>query len=341
MTMKPDAGPVVSVALCTYNGRDYLEGQLDSLLHQTRVPDEIVVFDDGSTDGTRQLLEQYSGQHRGLFRLHFNETNLGFGPNFRQAMEQCRGHIIFLCDQDDVWMPGKIEQMLAALDASPEVNGVYCNGLLISEQGADIPGTLWDGTFGGNDVPPALGRQLLFGWLGINNNCIIGCSVALRRSALPGIFNTWLPSEPWHDYLVVLKLSLRGKLQAMPEPLMYYRQHGAQTVGLRGHWKRREEILFARDCWMGQWPQDKLDEVVRYFAFGLSQLERYRGQLVVTPEEARLYSEACKPVLQRLKQATKQWLSPMPWWPRKKKLAKHWLKGGEYLRVGLSDVLHM
>ena len=98
-----------SVAICTYNGAKYLTEQLESILAQETPVDEIIICDDGSTDGTPLLLKEYHDQFPKLFRLFFNAENLGYVRNFEQALSLCTKDIIFLCDQDDVWFSDKIE----------------------------------------------------------------------------------------------------------------------------------------------------------------------------------------------------------------------------------------
>ena len=93
----------ISVAMCTYNGADFLPAQLESILAQSRKPDQIVVCDDGSTDETRALLQGFEKESPDVILLRFNKKNLGSIRNFEQAIQLCNGDIIALSDQDDVW----------------------------------------------------------------------------------------------------------------------------------------------------------------------------------------------------------------------------------------------
>src|SRR5213080_381833 len=102
------ASATLSVALCTYNGAAYLGEQLDSIVAQSRPPDELVVCDDGSTDETVEVLETFLAEAPFPVRLQRNEANLGFVKNFEQAISLCTGDFVALSDQDDVWMPGKL-----------------------------------------------------------------------------------------------------------------------------------------------------------------------------------------------------------------------------------------
>lgn len=107
----------ISIAMTTYNGSQYIKEQLDSLKSQTRPADEVLIFDDGSTDDTPKIVSAYIKEN-GLENWSFkvNEKNLGFKANFYQAIEKTSGDVIFLCDQDDVWHTDKIETMAALFE---------------------------------------------------------------------------------------------------------------------------------------------------------------------------------------------------------------------------------
>ena len=133
--MKQDvntAMPLVSIALCTYNGEKYLRLQLDSLLAQTWPNIEIVVTDDVSTDNTFAILNEYAAIHAG-FSIYKNTVNLGYNKNFEATITKCKGDFIAICDQDDIWAAAKIETMLkgwnktaALLYCSSKKNTNYC-----------------------------------------------------------------------------------------------------------------------------------------------------------------------------------------------------------------------
>lgn len=99
----------ISVVMCTYNGAEYLPEQLDSILAQTLPPYEIVVQDDGSTDGTLALLQSYAERYPNLLKVYQNEGAKGINSNFFSAMHRATGEFIAISDQDDVWMPEKLE----------------------------------------------------------------------------------------------------------------------------------------------------------------------------------------------------------------------------------------
>jgi glycosyltransferase involved in cell wall biosynthesis len=123
----------VSIAMATFNGAQNLGAQLESFVRQTRLPDELVVCDDCSTDSTLTLLQEFSASAPFEVRIARNNANLGFTQNFNEALTRCTGDVIFLSDQDDVWLPQKIETVLATLIAHAEATLVIHDGKLVDE----------------------------------------------------------------------------------------------------------------------------------------------------------------------------------------------------------------
>ena len=126
--------PLISIALCTYNGAVFLPVQMDSLLAQDWESLEIVVVDDGSIDGTREILLDYASRDPRI-SLHFNEHNLGFLLNFQKAFSLTRGEFIAPCDQDDWWHPDKLRGLHAAIGNRALA---YCDSLLVDSAGGSM-----------------------------------------------------------------------------------------------------------------------------------------------------------------------------------------------------------
>ncbi len=99
----------ISIAMATYNGERFIREQLDSLAAQTRLPDELVITDDGSTDRTLEIIGDFARDAPFPVRVYRNDRNLGYTRNFFRAAGLCTGQWIAYCDQDDVWLPGKLE----------------------------------------------------------------------------------------------------------------------------------------------------------------------------------------------------------------------------------------
>jgi glycosyltransferase involved in cell wall biosynthesis len=113
----------ISVAMATYNGADYIIEQLDSIVKQTRAVDELIICDDCSTDATAAIVEDYIREHglQDFWKITVNERNLGFGSNFIQAIGKTTGDIIFFCDQDDIWVPDRVQVMASLMEERGEI----------------------------------------------------------------------------------------------------------------------------------------------------------------------------------------------------------------------------
>ncbi|WP_411273212.1 glycosyltransferase [Daejeonella sp.] len=109
-----DSSPLVSIVLCTYNGEQFLKEQLASLVTQTYPNLEIIIVDDNSSDGTKDLLISFTSLHDNI-QLFFNECNLGYNRNFEKALSLTNGKYISICDQDDIWFPDKIEKLAGSI----------------------------------------------------------------------------------------------------------------------------------------------------------------------------------------------------------------------------------
>lgn len=221
----------VSVALPTYNGTPYLSEQLDSILDQTRPPDQIVVCDDGSTDGTRDVLTDYCDSHPDLFEIHHNEENLGVNPNFEKAMRLCDGDVIALADQDDVWKPKKLERQCRALEEiDPTPTLVYHNSA-ITDESLEPQYSLWDPL---DHYPGRNGTSREYFEHLVEQNFVQGATVLfdadLREHVLPLVDDSFP-----HDYWMAMVAALTGTLYEIDEELLLYRQHGKQDIGAPSH----------------------------------------------------------------------------------------------------------
>jgi glycosyltransferase involved in cell wall biosynthesis len=224
---------LVSVALCTYNGARFLDTQLRSIAAQTLTPIEIIACDDGSSDGTVELLAECARAFSIPMTISRNDQRLGAARNFDQAMRLCTGDIIAFADQDDMWHRTKLERLAAALDAHPEAAYAFCDARLIDETGAEVGGkSLLARRFTLPSIREAFARgdELR---LMLKRDFIYGTTLALRSSArdlLPPVPETWS-----HDTWIVNVLACLDR-RGVPvlQPLVRYRQHGAQASGGTG-----------------------------------------------------------------------------------------------------------
>ena len=124
----------ISIALASYNGIKYIGAQLDSIRAQTLQPDEVIITDDNSTDGTFEFCEKYISENKLTgWKVFKNEKNLRVFKNFRLAISKCTGEFIFTCDQDDIWLPDKIEAMIKVMKSKPEIKLLISNYIPISD----------------------------------------------------------------------------------------------------------------------------------------------------------------------------------------------------------------
>jgi Glycosyl transferase family 2 len=218
----------VSVALTTYNGQRFLLDQLESIASQTHRPDEVVIADDRSTDGTVSIIRRFSVGAPFPVKLHSNPARLGWARNFVHVAERCSGDLIAFCDQDDVWQPNKLERCLAEFSASEDVDLVYHDALTV-DAGLAPYGHL-------RRLPLKSREATAFDLQPFRNP--YGFSVVFRQRLLRfcGLHESSLDpdrdGQPMaHDQFFFFLASALGRVRYVPEPLVKYRQHGGNVVG--------------------------------------------------------------------------------------------------------------
>ncbi len=134
----------VSVALALYNGEKFIEKQLDTLRLQTVKPNQVVLCDDGSSDNTVNIVNEYIKKYSlgDSWKICKNPQNLGYAKNFYHAMELCDGDLIYLCDQDDIWKNDKIEKMNKVMEENPNISLLMCRGGVIGADDRELHGMM-------------------------------------------------------------------------------------------------------------------------------------------------------------------------------------------------------
>lgn len=207
--------PLISVALCTFNGERFLAEQMDSLLAQDYPNLEFVIVDDASTDRSWEMLQAYAARDARLQAFR-NEANLGLIRNFERALRICRGEFIAPSDQDDIWAPQKLSVLMREIgDASL----IYCDSQLVDEAGQPRRHRISDqrNMYAGND-PVALALA----------NCIAGHAMLLRRDALDAALP--IPPVPYHDWWLAFVAAGRQGIRYVPQALVQYRRHDSAFV---------------------------------------------------------------------------------------------------------------
>lgn len=217
--------------MCTYNGSRFLASQLDSFLCQERLPDQLVVCDDGSQDGTREILMAFARTAPFPVEVRFNAQRLGISRNFDQALAACTGEFIALSDQDDVWHPSKLRRLVELLELNPSAGYACSDAELMGDDGRALGGRLWDHL---RVSPIALLRQGCEGTgrdLILKGNCVTGATMVVRKSLYP--YLAPIPVTWVHDHwLVVLSEILGYHGVATSDLLTRYRLHHGQACGV-------------------------------------------------------------------------------------------------------------
>jgi len=221
----------LSVAMCTYNGSKYLQEQLYSIVKQTHLPEEIVICDDGSTDSTLQILDEFKKNTPFQVRIYHNERRLGSMKNFEKAIILCKGDIIVLSDQDDVWLPHRIEKLEHIFKSNPDIGYAFSDAIVVNEKLFPLGYTMWKSI----SFTTYLHRLFKKGYqveVLLKHNVVTGATMAFRaenRDCILPISNQWV-----HDAWIALLLSAIGiKGDFIKEPLIKYRQHHQQSIGGR------------------------------------------------------------------------------------------------------------
>lgn len=212
---------MISVAVVTYNGEPYIGEQLDSILANLRPEDEVIVSDDGSTDGTKKILEQYERADGRVHVLH--GPGQGVIANVESALHHCGGDYIFLSDQDDLWMPDKVEKVMKVFEEENAVLVVH--DARVTD--ASCQEVLMPSFFSYRHSGKGAVKNFI-------KNTYMGCCMAFRREALNVIFP--IPKNiQMHDQWIGVKCDLKfHRTVFLPEPLICYRRH-EKNVSDFGH----------------------------------------------------------------------------------------------------------
>lgn len=200
----------VSVCMATYNGEQYISEQIDSILKQLKEEDELIISDDGSSDKTSTIISKISDQRVKFF---INDGEKGYTKNFENALKNSTGDVIFLSDQDDVWIDNKVEIMLKSLENS---DMVISNATIVDARLNEIN----ESHFLQYNVKKGF-------WNNFLKTRYIGACMAFKREVL----NRALPFPKHqkycaHDYWLTIVGEAFYKVTLEETPLLLYRRHG-------------------------------------------------------------------------------------------------------------------
>ncbi|PLC48062.1 family 2 glycosyl transferase [Pollutimonas subterranea] len=255
--------PLVEILMATYNGAYYLAAQIDSIVGQSYPNWKLIIHDDGSDDGTIELAASYASRLPGHIVILSDSVICGGAKaNFAHLMAHATADYIMLADQDDVWLPNKIQDSMRSLLEQETLCGidtplaVFTDLAVVDEHLNVVAPSFWAFQ---NIQPDRLTHSIQN--LAVRN-CITGCTLLMNKSALRAC-RPVLPVAVMHDWWCGLKvLQAKGKLIPLHEATVQYRQHSGNVVGAR------------RWGWAGI-----LHKIVQY--------RQYRGQLMANYMMAR------------------------------------------------------
>ncbi len=203
---------MISVCMATYNGEKFLKEQVDSILEQLDSNDELVVSDDGSSDSTLKILKGYNDSR---IKILSNKEGHGVNKNFENALRNAKGDYIFLADQDDVWLPGKVNHCIEALQHN---HCVVHDAIITDEQLS----TLHDSFFETVNAK----KGFIHNWI---RNGYLGCAMAFQRNLLDVVLPIPDKLPVWHDIWIGAIANLKFTIEFTPFKGILFRRHNHTT----------------------------------------------------------------------------------------------------------------
>jgi glycosyltransferase involved in cell wall biosynthesis len=234
------------------------------LAAQTRLPDELIVCDDVSTDDTVAVLERFKREAPFPVEIHVNEANVGFIANFDRAIGFASGDVIALCDQDDVWLPEKLALIESVVARRADVGLVFSNGDVVDDELKPLNQSLFEYAEFTRGRQSRLQRGNAFDVL-LDANVVTGATMAFRAQVRDIALPIPLDTGRYHDSWVALIAAATMRAEFLPERLIQYRQHQAQVTGVRksdrpavlsrDHYREHVEFLSLVDSRLASAPQ--------------------------------------------------------------------------------------
>lgn len=217
--------PLISVVIATYNGAAYIEQQIKSILQQLDLGDEIVISDDHSTDGTVQQIEALKDPR---IKIFYPATSIGPIGNFENGLKHTKNAVVVLCDQDDVWLPGRIDTIRDHFSKShAPFDLLVMNSRVVNEQLETIDCSVFRLIHCGPGILKNIYR-----------NTYIGCHMAFRRSLLT-VAIPFPDGIPMHDVWLGLVSELIGVVTFRDQPTMLFRRTGKNFTKSHYSWVTR------------------------------------------------------------------------------------------------------
>ena len=274
----------VSIVICTYNGERFVEEQIKSIYNQTRIPNEVIICDDSSTDKTATIIKQFIKQNdlSSSWRFEINRPAKGCSHNFIDAANSAKGDIVFFCDQDDIWDLHKVEYMLAGFEEHSDMLACYCLEQYVDEQGCKVKSNF---DFMHNVKMWKTGFVKVSFAENIKKNKCPGLCLAFKKNILEELTPMIYENKLMHDLSIGNYASFFDGLYVLNKKLVKYRQHSTNlsspkiTVSsrirnidyqIKGRIGRLKQYKAFYDCY-----SDRMSEKqIKYFKAMLNSTEK-------------------------------------------------------------------
>lgn len=231
----------VDILLATYNGEKYIKEQIESILNQTYKNIQIIISDDCSKDGTRQILKEYEKNDK--IKVFYQEENLGYVKNFEFLLKQVESNLYMLSDQDDVWKKEKVEKSVEKIE-NEKLDLVFGDLEVVDEN----LNTLYKSYNRYMHLIHKIKKYQKDYRLQYLYNCMTGCTIISRKNWIDKVLPFPTNSKyVIHDYWIGLIIALNGKVGYLDTPYILYRQHGTNQVGTKKASKQYNELKKVRD----------------------------------------------------------------------------------------------
>lgn len=287
----------ISIVMCTYNGAPFVKDQLQSLVAQSRKPEEMVVCDDGSKDETVDIIKQFIPQAPFPVMLIVNKKTLGATRNCEQAISHCKGDVVVFADQDDVSYTDRLQKIDEKFSGNPGLGAILSDSTVVDEQLRPLGYTMWQ-SIRFNDIEQDLVRSgraidVLLKY-NIASGAAMAFNVQYKDLVLP------VPRGCLSDHWMALMCAAIGEFGMIEEPLIKYRKHTGQQIGPLGNGSmlgniaaEARKLMTRGRKYMSelQWHKEKeIDEAIRLYWHAMDRLKE-KGILSSRPELAKEFDE--------------------------------------------------
>ena len=218
----------IDILMATYNGEKYLKKQIDSILNQTYSNIRLIISDDSSTDRTREIIKEYEKKDKRVY-IYYQENNLGYIKNFEFLLTKVKSNIYMLSDQDDIWLPNKVENTYNFLQKQ-NADMVFTDLIVVDEK-EEVINKSFNNLM---NLTKKINKTINSKEIVYLYNCVTGCTIM----GISKLINKILPiptnsKHVLHDHWIALVSSMNGKIAYLPEGTIKYRQHNNNQIGIK------------------------------------------------------------------------------------------------------------